>query len=109
MRRLKLGMQREFAREGAEAGAEVLLGGIQRRAPVDTGNLRDSYEVEMVSQSRKGATFRVVTDVDYASHQEYGTVHQSGTPHVRPALKEDQRKVKIAMEDTLALHISFTL
>lgn len=33
-------------------------------------------------------SYVVYTDVEYAQYQEYGTVHQPGTPHFRPAVEK---------------------
>jgi Bacteriophage HK97-gp10, putative tail-component len=74
--------------------ANDLVDEIRRLAPVETGKLRESYQV------REGAAYIgeaiVYTDVEYAVHQEYGTLFQSGTPHVRPALEIIKRKYGIA-------------
>lgn len=45
-------------------------------------HLADSYAWEMVDDTSGEMT----TDVEYAIYQEYGTVFQSGTPHVGPAV-----------------------
>lgn len=65
---------------------------ITRRAPVDTGHLRDSYQTS-VEDSGEGAVGRVFTTVEYSIFQEYGTRYQSGTPHVRPALDGNRRQL----------------
>lgn len=70
------------AEANVAAAAAHLEGEIKARAPVDTGHLRGSY-----GSVTQGTVAYVGTNVEYALHQEYGTQHQSGTAHVRPALE----------------------
>lgn len=62
---------------------------VQRRAkqlaPVDTGRLRASI-AEQLERDEQGLVERVGTDVDYAAHQEFGTVNMPAHPYLRPAL-----------------------
>lgn len=58
----------------------------KRAAPVDTGRLRSSY-TSQVRRGPRGLEGLVGTDVHYAIYQEYGTRHQPGQPHLRPALR----------------------
>ena len=52
-------------------------------APVDTGNLKAS-----IAMTETGPLTAIVgTNVEYGPHQEYGTVNQSGTPFMRPAVE----------------------
>lgn len=57
---------------------------IRRRAPLLTGRLRRSYTYEV---DRAARYVEVSSNVEYAPYQEFGTRHQDGTPHVRPALE----------------------
>lgn len=52
-------------------------------APVDTGNLKNS----ITSEEAEALRWIVGTVVEYAPHQEYGTVNQSGQPFMRPAVE----------------------
>lgn len=63
-----------------EKGMLVLEGAIKERAPVKTGNLRDSYNTE-VRQVGLGVEVTTGTNVEYGPAMEYGP-----RPHVRPAL-----------------------
>lgn len=63
---------------------------IRRRAPLLTGRLRRSYAYEV----GKGWV-EVSTNVSYAPEQEFGTVHQPGTPHVRPGVEAVIGKVPL--------------
>lgn len=90
------------SQRGAEKAAAHLTSEIKSRAPVDTGHLRDSYGY-YVESGRSRVTAHVGTNVEYAVHQEYGTVYQSGTPHVRPALEANREDLARMMgEDTIA-------
>lgn len=59
---------------------------IKARAPVDTGHLKSSYRSIVESGSGDTVVGHVGTNVDYSVPQEFGTQHQPGTPHVRPAI-----------------------
>lgn len=63
---------------------------IQKRAPLLTGRLRRSYTYEVDPQGR---WVEISTNVEYAPHQEFGTQHQPGTPHVRPGIEAVAKKV----------------
>lgn len=74
---------------------------VKRRAPVDTGHLMGSYTSVVTSQGET-VTGHVGTNVEYAIHQEYGTAHQAGTPHLRPALEARRTDLnRIIAADTL--------
>ena len=60
-----------------------------RLAPVDSGMLKRSIELEIKDG---GFTAEVSPYADYAVYQEYGTRYMSGTPYMRPAF----HKVKLA-------------
>ena len=79
----------------AEANRAVKIVGLfvlktlaSRGKPWDTGTLLRSYSMEGPSRG----TVTVGTNVDYAAHQEFGTIYQSGTPHLFPALAAAQAK-----------------
>lgn len=84
------------------AGGFIIRNGASRRAPVLSGTLRRSYTVEPVPGREAVA---VGTNVEYAPYQEFGTRHQAGTPHLRPAVDEDgpqaAQAVKRAYEDLI--------
>lgn len=76
---------------GMEKAVDKIHQDVQSRAPVDTGQLRDSYRTKVTTEGDAAVGY-VGTNLDYAIHQEYGTVHQSGTPHLRPALEANQKE-----------------
>jgi HK97 gp10 family phage protein len=69
----------------AQAGAR----GASRRAPVRTGQLRDSYEAE----SEPGEA-RFGSNLDYAKYVELGTWKMRAQPHLRPAIDDAKAEAK---------------
>jgi hypothetical protein len=74
---------------GLEKNAQLLLQGVQQRAPVDTGQYRASFHIE---RERNGRA--VFTGEPYGRRLEYGFVgmdslgrvySQAPRPHVNPA------------------------
>lgn len=55
-------------------------------APVDTGELRDSYGADPIDSH----TIRVGSDVLHSIFQEYGTVNMPSQPHLIPAMVRSQ-------------------
>jgi HK97 gp10 family phage protein len=51
---------------------------------VDTGNLKNSIQGHMTGK----LSSEIVTGVEYAPYQEYGTRYQSGKQYMRPAAKK---------------------
>lgn len=89
------------AEENMQVATLHLEGEIRKRAPVDTGHLRASYESRV---DREGGTIvgRVGTNVPYAPAQEY-----LGTPHIRPALDaEKDRLIQMMAAQTVTDAVS---
>jgi len=96
----------ETAQEALQAGAEVLLAGMQRRAPRDTGNLAEHLSISGPHQDlveghhwayiglNRGIERRLAI---YATAQEYGTVKMPPHPFIRPAIAEDGKRARAAM------------
>lgn len=72
-----------------------LTQGAQRKAPVDTGNLRRSITMDL---SDGGLTGKVKPTADYAPYLEYGTRFQSAQPFMRPAFNKQKAKFKSDMD-----------
>jgi HK97 gp10 family phage protein len=81
-----------------EAVGLFVRGEVQVRAPVDTGNLRDSYDYEVDPAVK---VVRIGTNVDYAIYQEYGTRKMKAQPHLTPAIEENKNKIKQLIADQL--------
>ena len=84
-------LKAELERGGGEIVRKAALdieGNAKTFAPVDTGTLKSS-----IAATNTGPLSAIVgTPVEYAVHQEYGTVHQSGTPFMRPAVERVRPK-----------------
>lgn len=74
----------EIVAECLKETAEFILTLIRIYAPVKTGALRASYQIEVVSPLH----ILIGSAILYAIFQEYGTSRQSGTPHVTPAFAQ---------------------
>jgi len=72
-----------------------LTQGAQRKAPVDTGNLRRSITMDL---SDGGLTGKVKPTADYAPYLEYGTRFQSAQPFMRPAFNKQKVQFKSDMD-----------
>lgn len=75
----------------AERLAESIHDDIEALAPVDTGQLRDSYKDEVKQVMEKVIEARVKTGVEYAPFQEFLDI---GTPHVGPALEKNKETLE---------------
>jgi HK97 gp10 family phage protein len=64
---------------GIEADAKA-------NAPVDTGELANSYTTEFPTEN----SARVGTNVEHAIYQEFGTRFQPGKPHFIPAVEKNR-------------------
>jgi HK97 gp10 family phage protein len=59
-------------------------------APVRTGRLRASYNMQRVDR----LTRRVGTNTEYAQHVEFGTSTQAAQPHFLPALERGRQRIE---------------
>lgn len=75
--------------------AEAIHDDVEVLAPVDTGQLRDSYEDEVKQVMEKVIEARVFSDVEYAPYQEFMDI---GTPHVGPALEKNKATLEAEAE-----------
>jgi len=74
-------------------------------APVDTGRLRADIVTVKVSKT----TVKVGTNVKYGKFQEFGTVFQSGTPFLRPAIRISLRKIERLFSSVLKRDINIVV
>lgn len=101
--------------QAAKKGAEIVLAAAKRKAPVDTGELRDSLtlksgtkkqggDIENINRKIKGAYY-VTRESGKARHfapVELGTKERPATPYLRPAVDENLKKIS----DTVTQEIS---
>ena len=93
----------QAADQALASGGRVLLEGMQRRVPRDTGNLMDTLKIRgplrdgnyhFVEVGLVGADAETAR---YGTAQEYGTSNMAAQPYIRPAMNEDIRKARLAM------------
>lgn len=84
-RNTDLGAVRTVVRKN---GAE-LQGKTQKNAPVDSGNLKRSIELDITDG---GLTAEVEPTADYAAYVEYGTRFMEAQPYLKPAYDEQKKK-----------------
>lgn len=71
-----------------ETSAFVIEGEAKVLAPVDTGNLRASYQTEKTRPD--GTQFLVGTNVEYAPFVEFGTSKMAAQAHLTPAAEQER-------------------
>ena len=76
---------------------ERLKASAKAKAPVDTGFLKN----HITSSYPNRLEGHVKSEAAYSGYQEYGTRFQTGTPHIRPALREIEPQFKKDMTDVL--------
>lgn len=79
----------EVASEIEETIAREAVAEAKRRCPVDTGRLQNSIRAENTSEG-----WAVGTNVFYSLFVEFGTIHMSAQPYLRPGVRAARMKVK---------------
>lgn len=80
------------------AAALNVQAGAKRRAPVDTGRLRNSITYEIGDD---GTVVRVGTNTQYAPYLEFGTRKMPARPFLFPAFEEEVPKFKDRLKRAL--------
>lgn len=75
-------------------GAELQVKA-QRNAPVDTGNLKRSIQLEI---SDGGLTAESEATAEYAPYVEWGTRYMEAQPYMRPAFNKQKEQFKRDMD-----------
>lgn len=86
---------RKEAGKGVKASTQEGVVIAKRNAPVDTGELQGEIHEEQESE----LTSNVVSSVDHAIFQEFGTIHQPGTPYMTPMAEVMRPKFIQRMSD----------
>lgn len=95
------------AREMLDAGADVMLEGMNKRVPVDKGDLKahlsrgpveQDGNVHSVEVGLIGAPKKVVI---YGTVQEYGSASVPAQSYIRETVAKDKGKIYRAMRDVL--------
>ena len=101
LQRLAGNERRQAQRDGLEAGARVVETHAKLICPVDTGYLRNSIQVDSVTETE--AT--IAPHTDYAEPVEFGTERQAAQPYMRPAIDEHESEILDAVERTVAAFV----
>jgi HK97 gp10 family phage protein len=106
LRDLNQAMSRILARNAVLAGAEVIASAAKSRAPLgEDGLLKRSiqtFEDRTENSSGTKRTAYAGTRLYYAYWVEYGTVHMSAKPFLRPAIDENFSEISNKMGENLA-------
>jgi len=100
LKRLSNVAQKEAKQEALHAGSLLVQGQATLNAPVDTGNLRSSIDVEVGTEDAE-----IFTPVEYAAHVEYGTSRQAAQPYLRPALDNSKGNIIKLFSQTYAKYL----
>jgi HK97 gp10 family phage protein len=90
-----------------EVAGAFIEGRAKMRAPVDTGNLRNSIQTRAQSTGASSAQVTVGTSVDYAAAQEFGAPSRGlpARPYMRQALNDNRDKVEAIIADRIKKEI----
>lgn len=83
-------LEKKFKDALIDAG-EVLKDKVKANAPVDSGDLKRSIELDKSDMNK--FEIKVDSDEDYAKAVEYGTRHKVANPFMRSALNESKDKI----------------
>ena len=104
---LEAGRIDEVASEMLDAGAEVVLKGMQRRVPKDTRKLHGHLKKGPVKRDGNRSSIEIgLIDapgevVRYGTVQEFGSSSVSAQSYQRTTMKEDKSKINKAMKGVL--------
>lgn len=76
----------------------------KRRAPVDTGTLRNSIRAIQIGGNSSAGSVRwhVVVGAEYGVHVEWGTRYAPAQPYLRPAVADVQPGLQAALRKVIA-------
>lgn len=98
--KLDKAMQGQTLKNAVRAGSLIIERGAIVKCPVLTGNLRRSIHTE-INGTNTLVQADIGTDVGYAPHVEFGTVHMAAQPYLRPAFDESKDKAIAEIGDAL--------
>jgi HK97 gp10 family phage protein len=106
LRDLSQAVSRRLARNAVLSGARVIASATKARAPVgEDGLLKRSIRTFEDRTENSSGTKRMAyagTRLYYAYWVEYGTVHMSAQPFLRPAIDENFTEISNRMGENLA-------
>lgn len=83
--------------EHIEKTAATVLASSQEKAPVDTGNLRASGQMEMEGD----LTGTITYSAEYALYVHQGTINQSAQPFLSQAMREVEQSFQDGIADII--------
>jgi len=89
--------------EFAELAAEITRDEAKRRAPVQSGRLRDSIRVNLGERAGGKAESIVVVGAFYGYFVEHGTRKMSARPYLRPAIDATRSQIRQAVGDAFRI------
>lgn len=92
--RLKAGPRNAAQAQGLDAGARIVETWAKVYAPVDTGALRNSIQVDEPVTPELAT---VSATVEYAEYVEVGTSHSPAHPFMRPAVDQHEAEIVAAV------------
>ena len=96
--KLEENVKRAFM-EALVDGGEILQDKVKDNAPVDSGDLRKSIEINV--EDLDDLEIRVESDEDYAAAVEFGTTFKAANPFMRTALAESKNRILKEFKDIL--------
>lgn len=94
-------MRRAIGMALADAGT-LLLADMQRRTPVDTGELRGSETATVEGET----TLRLTAGTDHAIYVHQGTRHMGARPFMRQAVEAGAPKIQQTIADMAARELA---
>lgn len=85
-------------------GVRRIQADAKRLAPVDTGYLRESIHVMPLGFSGYRFGGKVYDTVEYAPHQEYGTVKMAAQPFMAPAFNRQRKWILDRVKNAIKSH-----
>lgn len=82
--------------KGLALGGQLVADEAKAKAPVDTGQLRNS-----ITSQANGLSCDIGTNVEYGIYQEFGTYKMAAHPFLVPALKENESEVVRIIKDNV--------
>lgn len=93
--KLKKNVQMSKVKQIVKDNGAALQEAAQRKAPVDTGNLKQNIGLEIRDG---GLTAEVEPTAEYAAYVEYGTRFMNAQPYMRPSYNQQKEKFKSDMK-----------
>lgn len=100
--------QKQIIVRALRVGGEVVRQRAEDLAPKRTGFLSEHMMITVTQQTSESAIAKVgpSRDAGYGTPEEYGSVHNSAQPFLRPAFDEKQDEATQAIGDTIAGEIA---